>query len=229
MPTGSRSQAGSSTIKPFIDPLPYRFGLALRRCADYWFLMTAIEEKKRTSRSPAPYPLSVEAYHVLGELGYLPEKTELVNGLVYAKMPESPLHALLFMRLLGLLQKCVASGTHVRPEKQIRCRSSEPVSDLAVVRGSIEDYAAGHPRSAELIIEVCVTSHDYDRSKLRDYAEAAVKEVWLVLAPEKQIEVHRHSSGDQFRERVLRGPGGHLVSEALPQFTVELDSLFKEV
>ena len=94
------------------------------------------------------------------------------------------------------------------------------------IRGSINDYSAEHPHTAELVIEICVSSHDYDRSKLRAYAVAGVKECWLVLGPEKQIEVHRQPQGEQFAERALHGPGGSLNSTAVPSFTVEMDSLF---
>ena len=68
--------------------------------------------------------------------------------------------------------------------------------------------------------------HDFDRSKLRAYASAGVKECWLVLGPEKQIEVHRQPQGEQFAEHALHGPGGLLTSAAAPSFTVELDRLF---
>ena len=61
---------------------------------------------------------------------------------------------------------------------------------------------------------------------LAAYASASVKKVWLVLAPEKQIEVHRQPAGGQFAERVAAGPGAQLVSVALPSFTVNLDALF---
>ena len=74
--------------------------------------------------------------------------------------------------------------------------------------------------------EICVTSHEYDRSKLRAYATAGVKECWLVLAPEKQIEVHRQPQGEQFAEHSVHGPGGTLTSVAVPSLTVELDRLF---
>ena len=72
----------------------------------------------------------------------------------------------------------------------------------------------------------CVTSHEYDRFRLRAYANAAVKECWLVLEPQKQIVVHRRSQGDQFAERAVHGPGGTLTSAAVSGFTVELDRLF---
>jgi len=76
------------------------------------------------------------------------------------------------------------------------------------------------------VIEICVSSHEYDRAKLRAYASAGVGECWLVLGPEKQIEVHGRPTGDQFAERSVHGPGGRLISATVPLFSVELDALF---
>ncbi len=71
-----------------------------------------------------------------------------------------------------------------------------------------------------------MTSHEYDRSKLRAYASAGVKEVWLVLAPEKQIEVHRRAAGEQCAEHAVNGLGGRVASVSVPSFVVELPALF---
>src|ERR1035437_1530732 len=210
---------------------------ALPRCVDrdlptglrwvYVLDMTAAEAMKTGLRGPQVWPLSVQAYHALGEMGLIPENTELLYGQVFQKMPKSPLHALLLMRLLHLLQSAAAASLHVRPEQPITCPGSEPEPDLSVVCGSTENYATEHPRTAELVIEVCVSSHEYDRSKLRAYASAGVKEVWLVLAPEGQIEVHRLPADEQFRERIVPGPGGRLASAGVPEFEVELEALFR--
>ena len=54
----------------------------------------------------------------------------------------------------------------------------------------------------------------------------AAKGCWLVLGPEKQIEVHRQPQGGQFAEQAIHGPGGTLTSAAVPSFTVELDRFF---
>jgi hypothetical protein len=54
---------------------------------------------------PRLWPVSVPAYHALGELGLIPQKTELLYGQVFHKMPKSPQHSSLFMRLLRLLQQ----------------------------------------------------------------------------------------------------------------------------
>ena len=188
--------------------------------------MTVTEAPKASVRGPQIWPLGVKAYHVLGELGLIPEKTELLYGQVFEKMPKSPFHRLLLMRLLGLLQQFLPPGLHVQPEQPILCGDSEPDPDLSVIRGSMNDYATEHPHSAELVIEICVSSHEYDRSKLRAYATAGVKEWWLVLGPEKQIEIHRQPQDGQYADRAVHGPGETLTSVVVAGFTVELDRLF---
>ena len=74
-----------------------------------------------------------------------------------------------------------------------------------------------------------MTSADYDRSKLRAYASAGVKECWLVLGREKQIEAHRQPGQGQFAERTLHGPGVRLTSTAIPSFTMVLSKLLEPV
>lgn len=74
-----------------------------------------------------------------------------------------------------------------------------------------------------------MTSPDYDRSKLRAYASAGVKECWLVLGRERQIEVHRQPGGGEFAERTLHSPGARLTSAALPSFTVDVSKLLESV
>ena len=70
------------------------------------------------------------------------------------------------------------------------------------------------------------TSHEYDRSTLRAYAGAGVKECWLVLGPEKQIAVLCQPQSGQLGQHAVHGLGGRLTSAAVPSFTVELDHLF---
>jgi Uma2 family endonuclease len=174
------------------------------------------------------YPLSVEAYHVLGEAGLLPKNTELLYGLVYKKMPKSPIHAALIARLLRALAVEESKRFWIRSEQPITCVDSEPEPDISVVRGTEDDYLRAHPCTAEFVAEVCVTSHDYDRSKLRAYALAHVKECWLVMQPEKQVEVYRKSANGVFLEKTVVGPGGKLTCQALPSVTIDLDQLFRE-
>ena len=188
--------------------------------------MPVIEKSKPVACGPQVWPLGIKAYHALGELGLIPEKTELLYGQIFHKMPKSPFHRFLCQRLLRLLQQIKLVGCFVWQEQPITCGDSEPEPDLCVIHGREDDFFAEHPRTDELVIEICVSSHEYDRSKLRAYASAGVKECWLVLAPEQQIEVHRQPQGEQFAGHAVHGPGGALTSAVVPGFMVELDRLF---
>jgi Uma2 family endonuclease len=188
--------------------------------------MNAADSPPTPLRGALLWPLSVAAYRALGEAGLIPKNTELLYGLVYTKMSKSPFHSFLVARLLRLLEAVIKPGCLIRSEQPITCSDSEPEPDVSVVRGTESDFFAEHPHTAELVVEICVTSHDYDRSKLRAYASAGVKECWFVLAPEKQIEVYRKPMGEQFTERTTHGPGGTLASIALPEFVLTLENLF---
>ena len=118
-------------------------------------------------RGATIWPISVAAYHTLGEAGLVPERTELLYGFVYQKIPKSPYHCYLLTRLLRLLQAVVPAGCLLRSEQPITCEDSEPEPDISVVRGAELDFRFAHPKTAELVIEICVSSHEYDRSKLR--------------------------------------------------------------
>jgi len=170
------------------------------------FPITVIEAPKPVARGPRIWPLDVNADHALGEMGFIPEKTELLYGQVFHKMPMSPFHAYLLQLLREILRLAVPQNSLVRTEQPITCVDSEPESDLSGVRGKLADFRPAHPHTAEFVIEICLSSHEYDRSKLRAYSRARVKECWLVLGPEQPIEVYRQPAGEQFAERAIHGP-----------------------
>src|SRR2546428_29953 len=132
--------------------------------------MTVLEATKPARELPEPWRLSVAEYHALTDKGLIPEKTELLYGQVFHKMAKSPTHSFFQVQLLDSLRTATPPETHVRQDQPITCPDSEPEPDLSLVRGSAKDFRDEHPRTAELVIEVCVTSHEHDRSKLRAYA-----------------------------------------------------------
>jgi Uma2 family endonuclease len=191
--------------------------------------MAVSEAPKPSPQSPRLWPLSVQAYRTLGEVGLLPKNTELLYGQVFYKMSKSPVHSALVGRLLPLLQQVLPPGFVLRTEQPITCEDySEPEPDVAVIQGTEEDFWEEHPKAAELVIEVCATSHDYDRSKLRAYADAGVKEVWLLLVPEKQAEVYLEPASGKFLKSKTYGPGGTLISTTVPHFSLDLDKFFQK-
>ncbi len=185
-------------------------------------------EPPRVPLAGAPvWPLSVPAYRVLGEAGLIPKNTELLYGFVYQKMSKSPLHSALVSRLVRLFREVMPPGFLTRSEQPVTCADSEPEPDVSVVRGEEEDFWEEHPNTAELVIEICLGSYDYDSSKLRAYSLAGVKECWLVLPKEKKIEAHRRPKNGDYTVKQSYGPGGRIKSSALPQIDLELDRIFK--
>jgi Uma2 family endonuclease len=53
-----------------------------------------------------------------------------------------------------------------------------------------------------------------------------VREVWFVLAPERQIEVHRRPANGRFAEQKTYS-AGRVVCEAVPGFELEVEALFE--
>lgn len=189
--------------------------------------MTNVVKSPPVSPSGArTWPLSVAAYHALGDLGLIPEDSELLYGQIFHKMAKSPYHCFLAQVVQEALSPELRNGLLLRAEKPITCADSEPEPDIAIASGSLADYRHQHPQSAELVVEICVTSHEYDRSKLRAYATASVKECWLVLGPEMRVEVYRLPINGQYTQRIEMGINETLTCAALPGFSLPLKSLF---
>ena len=161
------------------------------------------------------WPLSVEAYHALGDAGLIPERTELLYGFVFNKMPKSPLHSFLAERLRRIVEAMVGPGYLVRTEQPITIGHSEPEPDIAVIKGENEDFRIAHPQTAELVIEIAVTSGVYDRDKAAIYASAGIKEFWLVLAPQQQIELYSEPEGGMYRSCIVFEAREEAVSSVL--------------
>lgn len=124
------------------------------------------------------------------------------------------------------LQAVMGEQLFVRPEQPITCRRSEPEPVLALVTVSPDDYASGHPRTAELVVEIAVSSVEIDRRKTTIYAGAGVREYWIVLPETRQIEVHTKLTQSRYAVQRIFTEGQTAFSEVLPAFRVELSGLF---
>ena len=171
-------------------------------------------------------PVTVEQYHFLANAGTIPQNTELLEGIVVEKLPHSPLHSSVLQKMLRRLQAIRGEKYEVRPEQPITCWRSEPEPDLALVLVSANDYAKGHPRTAELVIEIAVSSVEVDRRKAAIYAEAGVKEYWIVLPETRQIEVHGGVSEEGYSVVAVFEEGQTARSMILPEFNVGVSGAF---
>jgi Uma2 family endonuclease len=165
--------------------------------------------------------LSVEDYHRLGEL-----PVELLRGTIIDKMPKSPLHQFFADRVRDILSGQISPEFVVRQGGPLTTTDSEPEPDVSVVAGPRELYRAAHPGTAELVVEVAVSSVEIDRVKALIYAEAGVKEYWIVCPEEKQVEVYRQPGPQGYADRLILAPPTTLESTALLGVRLDLAALF---
>ncbi len=170
-------------------------------------------------------PIDVRTYHWMGENGLADERTELLRGVIVEKMSKSPLHSFVVNKLIGLLSLIAPAGTTLRKEDPLTLSDSEPEPDVALVAGSPADFKTRHPASAELVIEVAVSSAELDREKAAIYAEAAVKEYWLVLPEDQAVEIFSDPADGRYRNHAVAARGETAVSTVVPAFRVNLAEL----
>ena len=149
-----------------------------------------------------------------------------MDGVIVEKMSKSPLYVYTMEGLNLLLRESIGAEWLIRQEQPITCRRSEPEPDLAVVRGTRADYFRAHPAYAELIIEVAISSSEIDAEKAAIYAQATVREYWIVLPEEKRVEVYTQPVGLEYiQHRTFVFPQV-AASEAFPDFRLDLSTFF---
>lgn len=154
---------------------------------------------------------------------------ELIDGEIITHLsPQKSPHATANSLVDGALRIAFGPGFVFRTQLPLRLGlQSLPEPDVAVVRGSPRDYLEGHPRTAELVVEVSDSSLVIDRGrKLRLYAREGIPEYWIVNLAEDCVEVHRRAVGEvygevkNFRrgESIATGPLGRdvAVTDLLP-------------
>lgn len=149
----------------------------------------------------AALPLTVEQYHRLSAEGIVPERTELLRGVIIEKMTKSPLHTFLVQRLARWIELAPPTGWFVRKEEPLTLADSEPEPDIAVVAGSPEDYRMAHPATARLVVEVAIATLGIDRAKADVYAAAGIPEYWIVIPDTRTVEIHRRPGPAGYGER----------------------------
>jgi hypothetical protein len=128
--------------------------------------------------------------------------------------------------LFVLLQEAMPPGFILLREDRLKFADSEPEPDLAIVRGEEQDFANSHSTTAELVIEIAVSSVALDREKAAIYAEAGVAEYWIVLPGERRVEVYRRPVDGGYTEDCVSEGNAVLASDGVVFFRVDLAILF---
>lgn len=179
------------------------------------------EVRQRVSR------LTVEEYHRLDEFNEKGRRTELIRGILIEKIPKSPWHRTLTSLLYQWFLKRFPDGYSVWKEEPLTLVDSEPEPDISVTRGTEKDFAAAHPTTAELVVEVAVSNPALDRENASLYAEAGVKEYWIVLGAEQRVEVYRQPVEGRYLERRVLERGESIEAPGVPGACLPISELFR--
>lgn len=165
-------------------------------------IVSVIVELEKTILRNQLQTISVEKYHRLFELGIIPEKTELIEGVIFKKMPKSAEHTYATEIILDLI-KSIFPDCYVRKEDPLTTENSEPEPDIAVIEEKREAFSRSHPTSARLVIEVSKSTYQTDQDKQFVYAHAKVSEYWIVNLEKGETEVFRTPINDQYKEKTI--------------------------
>ena len=149
---------------------------------------------------------TVAEYHRLVDEGILDDHpVELLNGEIVVMAPEGVPHASLSSDAGEYLTRLLEERAHVRPAKPITLFAvdSEPEPDLAIVKRSTRKYRDHHPYPEDVLwlVEYANTSLSKDlEEKKRLYAEAGIREYWVVNLREMVVVVFRSPQEGSYRE-----------------------------
>lgn len=128
------------------------------------------------------------------------EPVELVDGLLVHVTPQGSEHAALVQRLT---QHFAARADLLRVQMPLAVPGGRPEPDVALAETAT---SRAHPQTADLVVEVAVTSRDDDLAKLPGYASAGVNTVWLVDVTARAVHVFTEPQVRRYAsERTLRG------------------------
>ncbi|MBI2563812.1 MAG: Uma2 family endonuclease [candidate division NC10 bacterium] len=175
-------------------------------------------------------------YERLVEKGvFMPgERVELIDGLLVVAEPQSASHFAAVRLVERALVRAFGEGWDVRAQGPIALDdASEPEPDVAVVRGELRDYVRAHPADPVLVVEVALTSVNFDREhKASLYARAGRPEYWIVNLVDRVLEVRREPAPspsapygwDYSTVEVLR-PGDSVSPLAAPAAQIAVSDL----
>ena len=171
-------------------------------------------------------PTTIEEYHRQPERNANGRRTELIRGIVIEKMSRSALHTALATRLYRRILALLPDGFSAWKEEPLTFVDSEPEPDVSVLRGPWSELEKRHASTAELVVEVAVSSVRDDQELASIYAEAGVAEYWIVVAGTRSIEAYRRPEGGRYREMRVYGEGEELAAANVPGLRVAIAELF---
>ncbi|MBI3246203.1 MAG: Uma2 family endonuclease [Deltaproteobacteria bacterium] len=177
-----------------------------------------------------------EEYYKMAELGVLKpgERVELIGGRIVGMASQYSPHFTAIRLVEDAMRAIFASGYDIRTQGPLDISSSsQPEPDVAVVRGTVRDYAKAHPTTAELVVEVSESTLAYDRGeKASLYASAGIPDYWVLNLVDRCVEIFRdpipmpsQPYGYGYRSHAHYFPTDTIAPLAAPQSAVKVEDV----
>jgi Uma2 family endonuclease len=157
--------------------------------------------------------ITVDEYERIIRSGALndPDRVELVDGHLVDKLGKSAEHGYSTKKTIKALEAMLPVDWTWRSEQPVRIPDfDEPEPDVAVVRGTDEDYEhrIPGPDDVGMLVEISLGTLDRDRSeKLPAYARSGIAVYWIVNLVDRQVEVYTSPVSGTYGSRVDFKPG----------------------
>lgn len=175
---------------------------------------------------------TVDEYDRMIEAGILTEndRVELLRGEIVDMSPIGGPHQSVVLRLNTLLAPIAPDRflTSVQGAVRLASVDSEPEPDVALLVPRADFYSEKHPDSDDilLVIEVAQSSLERDRDiKIPLYAEAGIREAWLVDISNGVVQVFSNPTPDGYAECHEFARGTQLSPHLLPDIQLNVSDI----
>ncbi|MEO1211690.1 MAG: Uma2 family endonuclease [Cyanobacteria bacterium J06638_20] len=175
---------------------------------------------------------TVQDYHRMSEVGILPpgERTELLSGYITLIAAKGTPHVMALRLLATTLDTLLANEpVFVITQDPIQLDDcSEPEPDLAIVQGTIQDYAEHHPRPDQvcLVVEVADSTLKQDcEVKDKLYAQAGIADYWVLDLNNRQLHIYREPTSTGYTRHLILAEPHQASPSAFPKLTLALTQI----
>ena len=172
----------------------------------------------------------------MSELGILDpnERTELIAGQITLMAAKGTPHVTALRLLATTLDGLLADfDVFVSTQDPIQLDDfSEPEPDLAIVRGTVLDYAERHPRPSEvcLVVEVADWTLKYDcQTKDKLYAQAGITDYWVLDVKNRQLHIFRNPTPTGYSSHLILAEPNQATPLAFPTLILSLTSILPPI
>jgi Uma2 family endonuclease len=174
---------------------------------------------------------TVDEYHRMSDAGILPEEKrfELIRGEIIEMPNPKPPHSGRVNRLNHLFSSRLRDSIVLSVQNPSSIdEMSEPVPDLSVLKPRSDFYSERHPLPEDvlLVVEISHTTLRFDtKIKAPLYAEAGIREYWVLNIPSNVLEVYSVPVRGKYTRHEIFKHGQSISPQAFPEVTFSIEEI----